>query len=93
MRYQSNRPKRQFLAGVACPSCKALDKVVQIQLYQPEYDEHIECTACGYSERRQHPMRSLTFSNLIIRKPFIMVTMAQVLLGLNKPSLSGLGKF
>jgi uncharacterized metal-binding protein (TIGR02443 family) len=51
MRYQSNRPKRQFLAGVACPSCKALDKVVQIQLYQPEYDEHIECTACGYSER------------------------------------------
>ena len=26
-------------------------------------------------------------------KPFIMVTMAQVLLGLNKPSLSGLGKF
>ena len=55
MRYQSNRPKRQFLAGVACPSCKALDKVVQIQLYQPEYDEHIECTACGYSERRPTP--------------------------------------
>ena len=55
MRYQSNRPKRQFLAGVACPSCKALDKVVQIQLYQPEYDEYIECTACGYTERRPTP--------------------------------------
>ena len=55
MRYQSNRPKRQFLAGVACPSCKVLDKVVQIQLYQPEYDEYIECTACGYTERRPTP--------------------------------------
>jgi hypothetical protein len=38
-------------------------------------------------------MRSLTFSNPIIRKLFIMATMARVLLGLNKPSLSGLGKF
>ena len=93
MRYQSNRPKRQFLAGVACPSCKALDKVVQIQLYQPEYDEYIECTACGYTERRPTPMRLLTFSNPIIRKLFIMATMARVLLGLNKPSLSSLGKF
>ena len=55
MRYQSNRPKRQFLAGVACPSCKALDKVVQIQLYQPKYDEYIECTACGYTESRPTP--------------------------------------
>ena len=55
MRYQSNRPKRQFLAGVACPSCKAIDKVVQIQVFEPEYDEYIECTACGYTERRPTP--------------------------------------
>ena len=55
MRYQSTRPKRQFLAGVACPSCKAIDKVVQIQVFEPEYDEYIECTACGYTERRPKP--------------------------------------
>lgn len=55
MRYQSNRPKRQFLAGVACPSCGAMDKVVQVQRFGPEYDEFIECTACGYSERRPTP--------------------------------------
>ena len=88
MRYQSNRPKRQFLAGVACPSCKALDKVVQIQLYQPEYDEHIECTACGYSERRPTPDEIVD-----IQQSNHQETVQQVLLGLNKPSLSGLGKF
>ena len=88
MRYQSNRPKRQFLAGVACPSCKALDKVVQIQLYQPEYDEHIECTACGYSERRPTPDEIVD-----IQQSNHQETVQRVLLGLNKPSLSGLGKF
>lgn len=36
----------------------------------------------------QHPMRSLTFSNPIIRKLFIMAKIARVLLGLNKPSWS-----
>lgn len=52
MRYQSNRPKRQFLAGVTCSSCGTLDSTVQIQLFEPVPDEYIECVQCGYSERR-----------------------------------------
>ncbi len=55
MRYQSNRPRRQFLAGVKCPTCGEVDKVVQIQTFEPEFDEYIECTACGYTERRPTP--------------------------------------
>lgn len=55
MRYQSNRPKRQFLAGVTCKACGETDKTVQIQVFEPEYDEYIECVACGYSERRPTP--------------------------------------
>lgn len=52
MRYQSNRPKRQFLAGVSCPHCQQTDVVVQVQLFEPVLDEYIECTQCGHSERR-----------------------------------------
>lgn len=52
MRYQSNRPKRQFLAGVRCNACQAVDTTVQVQIFAPEFDEYIECVACGYSERR-----------------------------------------
>lgn len=55
MRYQSNRPKRQFLAGVRCPKCQALDAVVQITVVTPEPDEYIECTQCDHSERRPDP--------------------------------------
>lgn len=55
MRYQSNRPKRQFLAGVTCKHCGETDKTVQVQVFEPEYDEYIECVACGYSERRPTP--------------------------------------
>lgn len=52
MRYQSNRPKRQFLAGVRCSQCQAMDSTVQIQIFTPVFDEYIECTLCGHSERR-----------------------------------------
>ena len=52
MRYQSNRPKRQFLAGVACPKCRTMDAVVQIQIFEPAFDEWIECTACDHKESR-----------------------------------------
>ena len=52
MRYQSTRPKRQFLAGVACPKCRTMDVIVQIQVFEPDFDEWIECTACDHSERR-----------------------------------------
>lgn len=52
MRYQSNRPKRQFLAGVRCNACQAVDTTVQVQIFAPEFDEYIECVACGHSERR-----------------------------------------
>lgn len=55
MRYQSNRPKRQFLAGVACPACKTMDVIVQIQVFEPDYDEYIECIECGHHERRPTP--------------------------------------
>lgn len=54
MRYQSNRPKRQFLAGVVCPKCQAMDVVVQVQTFAP-VDEYIECTHCGHTERRPSP--------------------------------------
>ncbi len=52
MRYQSERPKRRFLAGVRCPKCQALDAVVQVNIFVPIVDEYIECTQCDHSERR-----------------------------------------
>lgn len=55
MRYQSERPKRQFLAGVRCSKCQALDAVVQVNIVVPEPDEYIECTQCGHSEHRPDP--------------------------------------
>lgn len=55
MRYQSTRPKRQFLAGVVCKSCGAMDSTVQIQIFEPEPDEYIECTLCNHTERRPSP--------------------------------------
>ena len=64
MRYQSKTPKRQFLAGVRCPKCQTLDAVVQVQIFEPNPDEFIECTNCGHSERRPSPdnenLQSLT---------------------------------
>lgn len=55
MRYQSTRLKRQFLSGVRCPKCQAIDAVVQINVVTPEPDEYIECTLCGHSEHRPDP--------------------------------------
>ncbi|MDO4427102.1 MAG: YheV family putative metal-binding protein [Moraxella sp.] len=55
MRYQSNRPKRQFLAGVVCTACKSQDTTVQIQIFEPDYDEYIECISCHHQERRPKP--------------------------------------
>lgn len=55
MRYQSTRPKRQFLAGVRCPKCSAMDAVMQVQIFTPEPDEYIECNACGHREHRPDP--------------------------------------
>ncbi len=52
MRFQSSRPKRQFLAGVACPHCQAKDAIVQVQRFEPEPDEYIECIECGHKEHR-----------------------------------------
>lgn len=51
MRYQSARPKRQFLAGVVCPKCGGLDTTVQVQTFDP-FDEYIECINCDHKERR-----------------------------------------
>ncbi|ELA09617.1 hypothetical protein MOMA_04405 [Moraxella macacae 0408225] len=55
MRYQSGRPKRQFLAGVTCPKCSKMDTIVQIEVFKPMPDEYIECVACGHTERRPTP--------------------------------------
>ena len=55
MRYQSSTPKRQFLAGVRCPKCQAMDAVVQVNIAIPEPDEYIECTKCGHAEHRPDP--------------------------------------
>lgn len=55
MRYQSERPKRQFLAGVRCPKCAAMDAVVQVNIAIPTPDEYIECTQCGHTEHRPDP--------------------------------------
>ena len=63
MRYQSTRPKRQFLAGVKCPDCQSLDTVVQVQIFEPEMDEYIECTQCGYQERRPDPDEVAALNN------------------------------
>lgn len=55
MRYQSDAPKRRFLAGVSCPKCQAMDTVVQVNIATPEPDEYIECTQCGHTEHRPDP--------------------------------------
>lgn len=55
MRYQSNRPKRQFLAGVKCTQCGQTDTTVQIEIFEPVPDEYIECISCGHTERRPTP--------------------------------------
>ena len=55
MRYQSSRPKRQFLAGVRCPKCQTMDAVVQVNIVTPMPDEYIECTQCGHTEHRPDP--------------------------------------
>lgn len=55
MRYQSDRPKRRFLAGVRCPKCQAMDVVVQVNITTPAPDEYIECTHCKHTEHRPNP--------------------------------------
>ncbi|WP_201615562.1 YheV family putative metal-binding protein [Psychrobacter urativorans] len=64
MRYQSSRPKRQFLSGVRCPKCQELDAVVQVQIMTPEPDEYIECTQCGHTEHRPDPNNISAKNNL-----------------------------
>lgn len=46
-----NRPARQFIAGVRCGRCGALDSTVLV------FDgvERIECTKCAHSEKRPTP--------------------------------------
>lgn len=63
MRYQSTRPKRRFLAGVKCPECQSMDTVVQVQIFEPESDEYIECTQCGHRERRPDPDEIMARNN------------------------------
>ncbi|WP_352336279.1 YheV family putative metal-binding protein [Psychrobacter sp. 16-MNA-CIBAN-0192] len=55
MRYQSDAPKRRFLAGVSCPKCQEMDTVVQVNIVIPTPDEYIECNQCGHREHRPDP--------------------------------------
>lgn len=55
MRYQSTRPKRQFLSSVKCTQCGQIDTTVQVQIFEPAFDEYIECTHCNHTERRPKP--------------------------------------
>ncbi len=41
--------KRRFIAGVRCPKCEALDKIIMLTT---EDDEWIECIECSYSDWR-----------------------------------------
>lgn len=64
MRYQSDAPKRRFLAGVSCPKCQAMDAVVQVNITVPKLDEYIECTQCGHHEHRPDPDDIMAKNNL-----------------------------
>ena len=64
MRYQSDAPKRRFLAGVSCPKCQQMDAVVQVNIVTPTPDEYIECTLCGHTEHRPDPDAITAKNNL-----------------------------
>lgn len=40
---------RRFIAGVVCPECQQMDKIVT---YQVEGEDVAECIACGYLSHR-----------------------------------------
>lgn len=74
MRYQSTRPKRQFLAGVHCPVCRTMDSVVLVQnIKEDRLEEYIECTACAHQEKRPsatdiHQQQAISSADLQIVK-------------------------
>ena len=39
--------KRRFIAGVVCPRCGELDKIVMLM---DSDDKHRECVSCGYTD-------------------------------------------
>ena len=41
--------KKRFIAGVKCPKCEALDRIVMLTTGDAEW---IDCIECGYSENR-----------------------------------------
>ncbi|MFT4021050.1 MAG: YheV family putative zinc ribbon protein [Acinetobacter sp.] len=41
--------KKRFIAGVKCPKCDALDRIVMLTTNESEW---IECIECGHSENR-----------------------------------------
>ncbi|OUS27354.1 hypothetical protein A9Q99_15210 [Gammaproteobacteria bacterium 45_16_T64] len=43
---------RRFIAGVVCPECKQMDKIVT---YQQDGEDVAECIACGYLSHRPKP--------------------------------------
>lgn len=41
--------KKRFIAGVTCPKCNALDKIILLTSLDQEW---IECIACNYKDKR-----------------------------------------
>ena len=42
-----HRRKKRFIAGAACPKCKAIDTMM---LYKEQGVEKVECVSCGYQQ-------------------------------------------
>ncbi|GAB3052636.1 YheV family putative zinc ribbon protein [Acinetobacter apis] len=42
--------KKRFIAGVKCPKCNAIDRIVMFT--DDGGNEHIECIECDYNDKR-----------------------------------------
>ena len=45
---ETKPPVKRFIAGAACPSCGAIDK---IRTYKEDGADYRECVACGYTDK------------------------------------------
>lgn len=48
--------KKRFIAGVKCPRCNAIDRIVMLTDFYGK--EHIECIECDYKDERPTFTRS-----------------------------------
>lgn len=52
MSYANMKIKKRFIAGVRCPKCNRLDRIIMLTHEQREW---IECIECDYSDNRPTP--------------------------------------